>query len=115
MASYTLMPYPVQTPIDAAAAVLPGGIFKFYLAGTTTPTPVYDKNGASLGTTVTADANGQFVPIFLDPAITYKIDLTDSDGVSQTNYPVDNVTAVPLGGSAAGGLDIIQIEALLAG
>jgi hypothetical protein len=114
MATKTPFAELVKTPLNAAGVPTPGAQFKFYLTGTSTPTPVYDMNGASLGTVVTADADGQFVAIFGDPAITYRVDLQDASSVSFPHYPVDNVTVPPVTGSvSASGLDIIQIESLL--
>lgn len=70
---------------------LPASVLYFYQNGTSTPKAVYaDKNKVtSLGATVTADAAGVFVPIFLDG--TYRVTLKNAAGVTQTGWPVDNV------------------------
>lgn len=70
---------------------LPGSILYFYQNGTSTPKTVYaDKNKVtSLGSTVTADSAGIFVPIFLDG--TYRVTLKNAAGATQTGWPVDNV------------------------
>jgi len=70
---------------------LPGSKLRFFQNGTSTPKTVYaDKNKVtSLGSVVTADSAGIFVPIFLDG--TYRVRLENSAGTTQTGWPVDNV------------------------
>lgn len=70
---------------------LPGSKLYFYQNGTSTPKAVYaDKNKVtSLGSVVTADSAGIFVPIFLDG--TYRVELKNAAGTTQTGWPVDNV------------------------
>jgi len=70
---------------------LPGSKLRFFQNGTSTPKTVYaDKNKVtSLGSVVTADSAGIFVPIFLDG--TYRVSLENAAGVIQTGWPVDNV------------------------
>ena len=70
---------------------LPGSKLYFYQNGTSTPKVVYaDKNKiTSLGAEVTADSAGVFVPIFLDG--TYRVELKNAAGTTQTGWPVDNV------------------------
>lgn len=70
---------------------LPGSKLYFYQNGTSTPKTVYaDKNKVtSLGSVVTSDSAGIFVPIFLDG--TYRVTLKNAAGTTQTGWPVDNV------------------------
>jgi hypothetical protein len=70
---------------------LPNSKLYFYQNGTSTPKAVYaDKNkNTSLGAVVTSDPAGVFVPIFLDG--TYRVELKNSAGATQTGWPVDNV------------------------
>jgi len=70
---------------------LPGAKLYFYQNGTSTPKVVYaDKNKVtSLGAVITADSAGIFVPIFLDG--TYRVELKNAAGATQTGWPVDNV------------------------
>lgn len=70
---------------------LPGSKLYFYQNGTSTPKAVYaDKNKVtSLGSVVTADSAGIFVSIFLDG--TYRVELKNAAGTTQTGWPVDNV------------------------
>lgn len=107
---------PINTPLNAAGILVPSGRCVVDLAGTSTPSTVYDANGAIISTAgvVTADATGRFPAMFLDVSLTYKIDFQTSAGASLPNYPVDNVTiGGGSGGGGGAGLDIIQVEALI--
>ena len=70
---------------------LPASKLYFYQNGTTTPKAVYaDKNKVtSLGAVVTSDSAGIFPSIFLDG--TYRVELKDAAGTTQTGWPVDNI------------------------
>ena len=112
-----LMPVPIQTPLDASGLLVPSGTCLVQLAGTSTPSTVYDSSGAVISSSgvVSADATGRFPAMFLDVTLTYKITFRDSSGAALPDYPVDNVPvgAPGSGGGGANGLDIIQIEALI--
>ena len=77
-------------------APLAGGKLTFFQAGTSTPQAVYsDATGTvPLGSTLTLDVNGQ-ASFWLKSGLTYKINLTDAQGVQQAGWPVDNVAADP--------------------
>lgn len=117
MPTIALMPVPIQTPLSAAGILVPNGSCLVQLAGTSTPSTVYDDLGAVISTAgvVTANSTGRFPAMFLDVTLTYKITFRDSSGVALPNYPVDHVPvgAPGSGGGGAGGYDIIQIETLL--
>ena len=116
MPTIALMPVPIQTPLDAAGILVPSGTCLVQLAGTSTPSTVYDDNGAVISTAgvVAADSTGRFPAMFLDVALTYKITFRAASGAALPDYPVDNITVGGGGGSGgAGGLDIIQIETLI--
>lgn len=70
---------------------LPYSKLYFYQNGTTTPKAVYkDKNKVTAHSNpVLSDAAGVFEPIFLDG--TYRVELKNSAGTTQTGWPVDNV------------------------
>ena len=107
---------PIQTPLSAAGILVPSGTCLVQLAGTSTPSTVYDDSGAIISTAgvVTADSTGRFPAMFLDVTLTYKITFRTASGAALPNYPVDNVTVGGGGGSGGGGgLDIVQIEALI--
>lgn len=73
--------------LDASGATEPNAKLYFFETGTTTPADVY--SDAALTTLhahpVVADGNGRFAPIYLDPAVTYKVRLTDSSGTQIGN------------------------------
>jgi hypothetical protein len=76
---------PQFRPLSPDGSILPGAYVQFYEAGTTTPTDVYadDALTTPLPNPVVADASGEFVPIYLDPAVTYRALLFDEDDVLQ--------------------------------
>lgn len=97
MARLFFMPKAVR--IDSAGAPYAGAKINFYLTGTSTPTDSYTDNalGTPHANPVVADSAGQFAPIYLDPDVTYKAVITDSDdNVLDTVDPVH----VPFGASA---------------
>jgi hypothetical protein len=88
---------PRARPLSIAGAILPGAKLKFFLTLTTTPTPVYSDAAlsVSLGTTVTADENGQFPPIYLSPLITYRVQMYDANDVLLPDGDVDPLCPMP--------------------
>ena len=88
---YTLTLPKVQ-PIDNNGLIMPGAKLYTYLAGTTTPVDSFTDAALTTPHTnpVLADSNGRFPPIFLSHSVIYKLDVTDSDDVSLSGYPVDN-------------------------
>lgn len=116
MPTIALMPLTIQTPLNAAGVLVPSGSVLVQLAGTSTPSTVYDSSGAVISTAgvVTADSTGRFPALFLDSALTYKITFRTASGAALPNNPVDNVpVGAPGSGGGAGGLDIVQIDTLL--
>lgn len=77
-----LLAQPVFRAIDANGAPMAGAQLQFYLTRTTTPTPAF--SSASLATPlanpVVADSGGLFPAIWLDPTVTYRIQLLTSAG-----------------------------------
>ena len=74
--------YPPQAVrIDSTGTPYAGAKANFYITGTTTRTDTYADNALTtpLDNPVVADSGGQFVPIYLDPAITYRCVITESD------------------------------------
>lgn len=88
--SYLLGEPTVQQYFDANGDPLASGTIEFYLAGTSTPTPIYsDSAGTSLGTSVTLNSigapqsgGGTAVALFFDTNIIYKIARKDSAGTA---------------------------------
>jgi len=70
---------------------LAGAKWWFYLTGTSTGTAVYSDStlATSLGTSVTSDSAGWFVPIYVDDAITYRAVLKTAAGATIGNYDID--------------------------
>jgi len=85
-----LLRNPSLQHVDANGDVYPGAKLNVYLTGTTTRTNSYQDSGLATphANPVVADSAGLFAPIYLDPSITYKLELTDSaDVVIQTVDP----------------------------
>jgi len=77
-----LLPAPCLRAVDDNGAPIAGAQLQFYLTGTTTPASVYtdDTLGTPLSNPVIADSAGLFVPIFMDPTVTYRGQLLDATG-----------------------------------
>jgi hypothetical protein len=73
---------PQVKPLSSTGTYQPGCYLYFYVTGTTTEANVYAN--ATLTTTltqpVTADSTGRFVPIYLNPATLYRVQLYNSGG-----------------------------------
>ena len=94
----TLLTQPVIRAVDASGLPMAGARLQFYATGTTTPTSVYSTTGLEtpLGNPVVADSGGLFAPIYLDPAVTYRVQLSSAAGslvrdVDPVNTPLVNV------------------------
>lgn len=74
---------------------LPGAKLYFYTEGTSTPKIVYkdDQMAVAHDYPVEADPYGIFEPIFLNG--TYRVELKDSAGTTQTGWPIDGVGGYP--------------------
>lgn len=91
MPTYILGEPTVQGYYDASGDPLSGGSVEFYLAGTSTPTNVFqDDSGTSAGTSVTLNSLGQpqngsgtAIPLYFDIEVSYKIIVKDSSGTQQ--------------------------------
>lgn len=79
----------VKAAIDASSNAVSGSTWSFYTTGTTTPQSVYADPDlqVSLGSVVTANADGVFPEIHLDTNVTYKAVL-DVNGEQTTIDPV---------------------------
>lgn len=68
--------------LDGAGDPLPLATLRFYRRGTVAPQPVYSDSGlmTPISQPITADSAGEFVPIHLDPDLTYRSVLKASDG-----------------------------------
>ncbi|MBA3811526.1 MAG: hypothetical protein H0X27_07775 [Caulobacteraceae bacterium] len=105
----TLLASPQIRAIDANGLAMAGALLQAYLTGTTTPTPVYATSALAtpLSNPVVADSGGLFAAIFLDPAVTYRLQLKTAGGSLVTD-------ADPVGGPvqiAAGAITNTQLAA----
>lgn len=89
---------PFQTTLDSGGSPISSAKLKFFLAGTLTATNVYADNSlsTSLGSEVTSDSAGRYVPIYLDRTVTYRVQVCDSSGtvirdVDPLNQPSGDV------------------------
>lgn len=98
----TLFYDPVTTPVDAQGDPYAGAKRYFYLAGTLTPATVYADAArtTALSNPVVANASGQFVPIYLDPAVSYRTILRDASDVLLRDN--DSITASTLSQAGVG-------------
>jgi hypothetical protein len=60
---------------------VPGAVAKFFESATTTPTPVYNAAGVSIGVEVEANAAGVFPAIYGNSSIVYRMQLYTAGGV----------------------------------
>jgi hypothetical protein len=107
-----LLAAPVFRAIDQNGAPMAGAQLQFFVTGTTTPTPAFA--AATLATAlpnpVSADSGGLFPPIWLDPTVTYRIQLLTSAGAlvqdidPATESPVAATQAQVNAGSGGNGL-----------
>lgn len=77
-----LLTEPVLRAIGADGLAMSGALLQFYVTGTTTPTNVFTTSALSVARTnpVVADSGGLFPVIFLDPNVTYRVQLKTSGG-----------------------------------
>jgi hypothetical protein len=77
-----LLAQPVFRAVDASGAPMAGAQLQFYLTGTTTPAAVYSSAALStpLSNPVAADSGGLFAPMWLDPTVTYRVQLLTAAG-----------------------------------
>lgn len=74
---------PRARPLDANGDIMPGCYMQFYRTGTVTPADVFTDAALTTPHTnpVVADSAGRFPVIYLDPLVTYRVQLYDADDV----------------------------------
>lgn len=99
-----LMTIPVIKFTDSTGAPLAGGKVYFFAAGTSTPKDTFTTAAGNVANTnpVILDSSGAAI-IFLSGS--YKVNVTDSAGSQQGNWPVDNITSFSTGASGGTFLD----------
>jgi len=72
---------PQAVRINSAGTPYAAAKINFYLTGTTTPTDTYTDNARTVAhaNPVVADSAGQWAAIYLDPDVTYRAVITESD------------------------------------
>ena len=102
MASELLLP--TARALDANGNPYNGAKWYFYATGTSTPQNVYSDSTllTSLGSMVTADSGGKFVPIYFDASLVYRGVLKDSTG-AVTLHDIDPINAGVMSALAASG------------
>lgn len=91
-AAFQIFTQPSQQALDTAANVLSGATLTFTLTGTSTPTNAYSNSTlvTPVANPLAANSAGVWIPIFLDPAIVYRIVLKTAAGaVLQTWDPAN--------------------------
>ena len=94
---------------DANSDPLPGATWEFYDSGTLTPRTVYADAGkvTSLGSIVTADAAGRFVPIYLDAGFGYRgIQKSAAGAVIQDIDPINDSALADV----VAALDVLKVD-----
>jgi hypothetical protein len=106
MASGTLLPWPLNQPLDDDGLVIPGALLYVYVAGTSTPVVVYADVGLTipLSNPVEAAASGRFPELFMTPGSSVKVVLKTADNVEI--WSADNILASP---SVTGGVDLVGV------
>jgi hypothetical protein len=117
-----LLLQPVIRAVDANGLPLAGAKLQFYETGTTTPQAVYSSADLTtpLSNPVVADGGGLFVPIFLNPAETYRAQLLTSAGSLIADLdPINGAPSISAGevtaamlasGAAAGNLGFTPLN-----
>lgn len=102
--SFQLFPY-LNRATDDNGDPFNGATWSFYLAGTLTPHNVYADADltTSLGSVVTSDDAGEFVPIYLDIGYSYRAILRNPDGsvilldIDPVNTVATTDNSIPIG------------------
>jgi len=92
----TLLTVPVFRAVDQNGEPLAGALLQFYLTGTTAPANVYTSSALTtpLSNPVVADSGGLFTPIYLDPTVTYRVQLQNSSATLIRDVDPVTVTAI---------------------
>lgn len=102
MTAFQIFTQPSQQALDTAANVLSGATLTFSLTGSSTATNAYSDSTllTPVANPLSANSAGVWIPVFLDPAVTYRIVLKTSAGsVLQTWDPANEqiLTALAVG------------------
>lgn len=94
----------VAPALDTNGDPISGAVWQFTTTGTTTAAPVYSDSelASSLGSTVTGDAAGRFVDIYLNDAVVYRARLWPD--ATMTGTPIKDIDPVNSGVDNAGSI-----------
>ncbi|HEY2482478.1 MAG TPA: hypothetical protein VGI30_09830, partial [Caulobacteraceae bacterium] len=86
----------IITRAPGAYAPIGGAKMQFYLTGTTTPSPAYADGALAtpLANPVIADGSGKFPAIYLDPTVTYRLQVQNSAGAVLSDVDPVNLNTV---------------------
>jgi hypothetical protein len=86
----------IITRLPGGYAPISGAKIQAYLTSSTTPTPVYADGGLTtpLSNPVVANGSGQFPAIYLDPTVTYRLQVQNSAGAVLSDIDPVNLNTV---------------------
>src|ERR1700733_5188416 len=95
MTTASLAPTPIFKAFDSNGNPLAGGKLYTYAAGTSTPQATYPSQSEATPNTnpIILNSRGECA-LWLDPILSYKLNLTDSSGNQIPGYPVDNIQGI---------------------
>lgn len=110
MSTGVLLTQPVLVAVNGDGEPISGALLRFYLTGTTTPASIYADAALStpLANPTVANGNGQFPAIYLDPTVTYRVQLQTASAAVLADIDPANLDVVAAtqaqvnAGSAAG-------------
>ena len=105
MSTYQIYRLPANV-LFSSGVLQSGWRVRFFLTGTTTPTPVYTTSALNVAHTqpVEADSAGVLPLVYLDPSIVYKSVVYDENDVLQPDFGADPVNDSVLSQSVIGAL-----------
>ncbi|HXV00662.1 MAG TPA: hypothetical protein VG166_09200 [Caulobacteraceae bacterium] len=82
MTTGSLLPAPVLVALDGNGDPISGALLQFFATGTTTPATTYSDAGLTTpnANPVVANGSGMFGPVYLDPTVTYRVQLKTAGG-----------------------------------
>jgi hypothetical protein len=97
MSTGILLPAPVLVAVNGDGEPISGALLQFYLTGTTTPQAVYADAGLTtpLSNPVVANGNGLFPAVYLDPTVTYRLQLQTATGEVIADIDPANLDVAP--------------------
>lgn len=106
-----------QRALDADVQASPGALANFYVTGTSNRQDTWQNAALTIphANPVAADDYGLWPPIYLDPALTYKVIITDRDGAALPDGTIDPLVQAAFSQAQIGALLYPQSDAEDAG